>query len=751
MTYIKEALIGKDKLDFLECRNGSVATLVSGQMVPFGSIDGRVYARVAQTNTHHLYRNTNAACTSWEYVTTLAGGGAISYIGKMGNNEVIVGNGNGLYRSTGWAVNPLTATWTLCLTPNGVSNFQAFQIDVWNNLVLVGEYTVPRTDSRFLKLSTDYGVTFTTVRDLLSMHPSDKPSTHWHAACIDGFKPSGNPRLWACHGDGPRAIIYSDDLGATWTTFNTHTSQPTTMTATKYGIVCSTDSQPDGIYRILRTDNPADMIYEPICYYRPAGAIVAYGLGFGTGAVRAPDGNVYITFRGEELNCPSVIFASDGIRADVVHSAPISLGICQTYGNPAVSEAGRIFAGMLQGGTDVIMSADLPLRGSRPYKINTPNIENGQGLGRMSIAIGQQTTANGYSTLIGHLASGSGQAVTVIGSGATTGSAEGCMAIGRLASATIANSMAIGPENCVASGIESTALGWSAKSGTTSVAVGTGAEAGVALYGGTAVGYNCKATAAFSTAIGRAAEADNGACAMGIGAIASGDSSVSIGYVPSCTGTSGVAIGKQAACTHTSSVAIGDQSATSAASQVALGLRHIEIGEVTAPGSPAANKVRIYVEDNGSGTTQLMTKFASGLSQRIGIDISTATTDFVQLVAFDWTVDVTVGDGKAYFAVPAKLNGMNLTSVAAYVITAGTTGTTDIQVARIRSGSPVDMLSTKMTIDSTETGTNTAATAAVINTSNDDVATHDMIRIDVDAVSTTAPKGLIITLNFDRP
>jgi len=123
----------------------------------------------------------------------------------------------------------------------------------------------------------------------------------------------------------------------------------------------------------------------------------------------------------------------------------------------------------------------------------------------------------------------------------------------------------------------------------------------------------------------------------------------------------------------------------------------------------------------------------------------------IQLTAFDYTLNVTTGNGAAYFVVPSLLNGMNLVSCAAYVITAGTTGTTDVQVARIRSGTPVDMLTTKLTIDSTETGTNTAAIPAVINTTSDDVFTHDLIRIDVDSVSSTAPQGLIVVLNFQAP
>ena len=92
---------------------------------------------------------------------------------------------------------------------------------------------------------------------------------------------------------------------------------------------------------------------------------------------------------------------------------------------------------------------------------------------------------------------------------------------------------------------------------------------------------------------------------------------------------------------------------------------------------------------------------------------------------------------------------MNLVAVAAAVNASGTTGTTDIQVHNVTDAN--DMLSTVMTIDSGETDTSTAATAAVINASNDDVATGDIIRIDVDAVSTTPPTGLVVELQFRLP
>lgn len=128
---------------------------------------------------------------------------------------------------------------------------------------------------------------------------------------------------------------------------------------------------------------------------------------------------------------------------------------------------------------------------------------------------------------------------------------------------------------------------------------------------------------------------------------------------------------------------------------------------------------------------------------------SYAGTKSIQMVVFDFATDVATGDGKFYFRVPPALNGMDIVNVHAEVITAGTTGTTDIQLHNVTDA--VDILSTKLTIDSTETGSDTAATAAVINTANDDLATNDIVRVDVDAVSTTAPQGLIISFECRLP
>ena len=122
----------------------------------------------------------------------------------------------------------------------------------------------------------------------------------------------------------------------------------------------------------------------------------------------------------------------------------------------------------------------------------------------------------------------------------------------------------------------------------------------------------------------------------------------------------------------------------------------------------------------------------------------------LEVTAFDYTTDTATGDGAGYVTVPDGVGGMNLVGVHARVITAGVTGTLDVQIHNLTQ--TADMLSTVITIDTTETGSDTGATPAVIDTANDDVADWDVLRIDVDAVHSGTPaKGLIVTMIFQLP
>lgn len=169
---------------------------------------------------------------------------------------------------------------------------------------------------------------------------------------------------------------------------------------------------------------------------------------------------------------------------------------------------------------------------------------------------------------------------------------------------------------------------------------------------------------------------------------------------------------------------------------------------ITITGEDASVTNKGIVEIATAAETNTGTDAARSLSPD-GLAGSYAGTKEVVFNTNDFTADLATGDGQAYIHIPVSLTGMNLVSVHAEVITAGTTNTLDLQINNATQAQ--DMLSTKLTIDSTETGSDTAATPAVIDTGADDVATNDLLRLDIDAVHTTAPKGLIVTLEFRLP
>lgn len=113
------------------------------------------------------------------------------------------------------------------------------------------------------------------------------------------------------------------------------------------------------------------------------------------------------------------------------------------------------------------------------------------------------------------------------------------------------------------------------------------------------------------------------------------------------------------------------------------------------------------------------------------------------------------GDGLAAVPVDTTLNGMNLVAIKAYVSTVSSSGAPLFQVRRSRRSSAtarttVDMLTTGVSIDASEFESADATTAAVINTSNDDVQTGDILLFDCDTAG-TGTKGAQILLTFQLP
>lgn len=134
------------------------------------------------------------------------------------------------------------------------------------------------------------------------------------------------------------------------------------------------------------------------------------------------------------------------------------------------------------------------------------------------------------------------------------------------------------------------------------------------------------------------------------------------------------------------------------------------------------------------------------------------TVKIVEIVVIDFTTAVTTGDGKYYFPIPSTLNGHNLVSVSGHVITVSSSGAVNVDLARCAvvatgntcSGTVVDMLPVNLTIDANESKSSSAATAVDIDETNDDVATDQVVRVDVDGAG-TGTQGLILLLGFQLP
>ncbi|MFT3871053.1 MAG: hypothetical protein QM714_02635 [Nocardioides sp.] len=629
---------GETPLTGFALTSTSETTLDSSDIYPIGSIDGTVYGR--HPSAGRIYTTADDGGT-WTLLTTAASPYALL---PTGGGEVLSVEGSIIKRSTGWADDPATATFATVATANGSSAFIASTVATWGDFAIAAEYAVPRTDARYVKVSTDNGQTWTNVRDLNTMHPGQETETHWHAVAIDGFHDEDTPRLWASHGDGPRGVYYSDDLGSTWTQY-ADDWQPMPLAATANGIVTSTDANdPDGIWLIGRDLGDRQLIARiPAPFW--AGAL----LGFGTAAYTDPaTGIVYIAHRADQQTYftagrPALLLATDGYKADIIYATEGTgtVGIAEsvTFDSlPAISATGRLVVSYTDA-TARHLVVGTPRRAARTVtEIDPGNALTGQSEDRYSIGIGPGVVARLGNVLIGPLAGAElddTDAETVLIGGETLGgnrstgighqasATDHCVAIGYTA-ASDTESVAIGSQ-ADATGTTSVAIGRSVTaSGSNAVVVGKGATG--TAQGATSVGNNAHATGQDSTALGSNPTASNYATvAIGDwGTLADGNSAVAIGESATSSGLRSVALGALADADHTDSVVLG-KGASSAANQVTVGAKHIELTETSDPDAPAADNGRLYLKDDGAGNTVLCLRTSAGV-RAVGIP-ATASLD----------------------------------------------------------------------------------------------------------------------------
>lgn len=106
-----------------------------------------------------------------------------------------------------------------------------------------------------------------------------------------------------------------------------------------------------------------------------------------------------------------------------------------------------------------------------------------------------------------------------------------------------------------------------------------------------------------------------------------------------------------------------------------------------------------------------------------------------------------IGDavgGQPIFKVTPDIDGWRFDDVEIEIETAGTTGTHDWQIRRVRGGVAQDILTDPITIDSTETKSTDAATPPSINASYEIVQAGDLWYLDCDDVAATPGEGWLV-------
>jgi collagen type VII alpha len=198
---------------------------------------------------------------------------------------------------------------------------------------------------------------------------------------------------------------------------------------------------------------------------------------------------------------------------------------------------------------------------------------------------------------------------------------------------------------------------------------------------------------------------------------------------------------------------IGGTSGTSGTSVNVIELTQAEYNALT----PDENTIYI-ISDATGGTSG--TSGNSGSSGTSGVSGTSGTSPIQKsgfnIYAIDADTALTTGS-KGYGRVPTFMNGMNVTEVAASLISAkSTSGIPAFQISRGRQAAGtsahawVSVLSAQVQIDVDEWDSRTAGTAGTIDTSNDDLATGDLLRVDCTTAG-VGGKGLVVTIVAQTP
>ena len=223
--------------------------------------------------------------------------GSFNFMEEVGDGELIARitgeERNEIWRSIGWPELRENCEWEKVLeaASPGVYFTNAWGVSIHKNIVLIAEYGpkyvpealpgIPKQDTaegenaRYLNLSLDYGKTFRRILDIneyATSRKGDAINVHLHGVAWDPWW----DRIWVTCGDGGGAFLYSDDMGTTWHTAwdgwaanasggNGH--QCVGIVPMPTCVLFATDSTPNGVMRINRSEGKHEGTYSPESAY----------------------------------------------------------------------------------------------------------------------------------------------------------------------------------------------------------------------------------------------------------------------------------------------------------------------------------------------------------------------------------------------------------------------------------------------------------------------------------------------------
>lgn len=572
--------------------------------IPIDIVNGILYGYF----NNILYKSTDEGDT-WEYVYTFDGSaGDIRRIFLCSDGQLLVLFNTKLFKSISYT-NPIVWKEIISLD-EGV--FVEWSLDGDGTKFILADYGVPHTVSNYLWISLDSGNSWTRY-EKNTIHPGNDEGTHFHGVSYDYVE----DRFWHCMGDNTyRGHYYSDDQGLTWIEVPLGAgmigtaAQATTISPTAFGMVLGSDSGANGgMYRILRKDDPSDLVVEMMWRW-PNELTSVRGFPF-KNVYHKESGLTFICWRSDVSNNPPFITWTNGLTGGILYEWENSWTATDGIRNIVVFPNGKIKAWVyLSGIDDNIITIDKFIQSEINLSDEDTGLLRGGSISATDnncMAVGQGATAVGSTIAVGPGCISSSFGAVSMGVKAVAGAND--VAIGYDSVVGGTNAIAIG-RGTICDGNEAVVLGANSTS-TFDRSVLVGEQIIDSGIQNVLIGYDVDVTnnGIWNVVIGAFADAD-GSSNVVVGRIAktTGTQGVALGTLCS-TVTQGVALGYSAVCDTVNSVAIGNSTNTELDNSVAVGTRDLHIQGSTKGvvlTSPDGTKYRITVDNAGVLSTTVV-------------------------------------------------------------------------------------------------------------------------------------------------